>query len=108
MTPKIPETLSRYFTAASAHDVEGMSALFAEGAVVRDEGREHRGLAAIRAWMQEAIEKYDYTVEPTAFAKREGKSIVTGLVSGNFPGSPVSLRHEFTLAGEKIARLEIG
>ena len=40
--------------------------------------------------------------------ERDGQTIVTGLVSGNFPGSPVSLRHEFTLDHEKIIRLEIG
>jgi hypothetical protein len=33
--------------------------------------------------------------------------MVTGLVCGNFPNSPVELRYAFTLAGEKIARLEI-
>ncbi|PYM74471.1 MAG: hypothetical protein DME10_06420 [Candidatus Rokuibacteriota bacterium] len=36
-----------------------------------------------------------------------GKTIVTGRVSGNFPNSPVELRYAFTLAGGKIARLEI-
>ena len=108
MPNAIPEVLTRYFAAANAQDVEGMSALFAGDAVVRDEGREHRGLAAIRGWMEETIEKYDYTVEPTAFVEREGKSIVAGLVSGNFPGSPASIRHEFMLARGKIVRLEIG
>ncbi len=57
--------------------------------------------------MEETIAKYRYRIEPTGFRERGGKTIVTGLVSGNFPGSPVSLRHEFTLEGEKIAQLEI-
>jgi hypothetical protein len=104
----LPETLLRYFTAASAHDVNRMIALFVTGAVVRDEGREHRGLRAIREWMRETIEKYDYTAEPTAFTENGGRAIVTGLVSGNFPGSPVSLRYVFLLQSGKIARLEIG
>ncbi len=106
--PNLPEPLFRYFTAASTHDIGGMIALFVTGAVVRDEGREHRGLLAIREWMRETIEKYDYTVETTAFIEDGGRAIVTGLVSGNFPGSPVSLRYVFLLQGGKIARLEIG
>jgi hypothetical protein len=44
----------------------------------------------------------------TDVAKAGGKTVVTGLVSGNFPGSPVRLRHEFTFDRRKIARLEIG
>ena len=108
MPIRLRDTLARYFSAASAHDAEAMSALFASAAVVRDEGREHRGLAAIRRWMQETFEKYDYTVEPQALEERGGKSVVTGLVSGAFPGSPVSIRHEFTVEDGKITRLEIG
>ena len=103
----LPETLLRYFTAVNAHDIDRMIALFADGAIVHDEGRKHCGLAAIRNWMQETIEKYDYTVAPTAFAEQSGKPIVTGLVSGNFPGSPVSLQYAFILQGGRIARLEI-
>ena len=108
MPIRLPDTLARYFTAASAHDAEAMSAVFASTAVVRDEGREHRGLAAIRRWMQETFDKYEYTVEPQAFEERGGKWVVIGLVAGPFPGSPVSIRHEFTLEGGKITQLEIG
>jgi hypothetical protein len=108
MPNSLHDTLARYFTAASVHDSEAMSALFASVAVVRDEGREHRGLPAIRRWMQETFEKYDYTVEPQASEERDGKWVVTGLVSGTFPGSPVSIRYEFTLEDGKITRLDIG
>jgi hypothetical protein len=36
-----------------------------------------------------------------------GTTVVTGLVSGTFPGSPVRLRYSFTVHVGKIARLEI-
>jgi hypothetical protein len=35
------------------------------------------------------------------------KTVVSALVSGNFPGSPVLLNFAFTLSGPKITRLEI-
>ena len=56
MPIRLHDTLARYFSAASAHDAEAMSALFASAAVVRDEGREHRGLEAIRRCRLRACE----------------------------------------------------
>jgi hypothetical protein len=107
VSTRLPSVIARYFTATNSHDVDGMLVHFADGAVVKDEGREHRGAAAVRDWMREAIARYAFAVEPTGIAEVGDKTVVTGLVSGNFPGSPVSLRHEFTLEDEKIVRLEI-
>lgn len=108
MPMKMPPTIDTYFAATNKHDVNGMIAVFADGAVVKDEGRDHHGSDAIRKWMKDTLAKYDFKVETTGVTARDGKVVVTGLVSGNFPGSPVSLRYEFTLDHEKITRLEIG
>lgn len=108
MSVKLPPPLARYFAATNDHDVDGMLTVFADRAVVKDERQEHRGTVAIRAWAEETMGKYDFKVAPTAVAERDdGTAVVTGLVSGNFPGSPVSLRHAFTLDGGEITRLEI-
>jgi catalase len=104
----LPKPVDEYFAATNAHDVASMMAAFEEGAVVKDEGHEHRGLAEIRSWMEETIQKYDYQVRPTEVTESDGETVVTGEVSGKFPGSPVRLRHTFTLDHEKISRLEIG
>jgi catalase len=104
----LPKPVDEYFAATNAHDVPSMMAAFEEGAVVREEGHEHRGKAEIRSWMEETIEKYDYRVKPTEVTESDGETVVTGVVSGNFPGSPLKLRHTFTLDHEKISRLEIG
>jgi hypothetical protein len=108
VSTRLPSTLAKYFAATNSHDVDGILVLFADGAVVKDEGREHRGAVAIREWMSEAIARYAFKVELTGVAEVDDKTVVTGLVSGNFPGTPVSLRHEFTLEDEKIVHLEIG
>lgn len=107
MSIKLPEPIAAYFAATNSHNVDAMLALFAGTAIVKDEGQERRGLAAIREWMEEANKKYRFTVEVTGLAEVNGNPVVTGRVSGTFPGSPVDLRHFFTLAGEKITRLEI-
>jgi len=46
---------SRYvFCRTNSHDVHSMIALFSDTAVVKDEGKEHRGINAIRKWAEEA------------------------------------------------------
>jgi hypothetical protein len=57
--------------------------------------------------MEEVSAKCRPTVDVIDIAETDDKTIVTGRVSGDFPGSPVELRYTFTLAGDKIARLEI-
>ncbi len=108
MSRRLPQPLATYFAVSNTHDIAAMIAPFAEGAVVKDEGQEHRGLEAIRKWTEETVRKYGFTVEATDVAETGGKTVVTALVAGNFPGSPVRLRYAFRLARHKIARLEIG
>lgn len=108
MTAKLTRLLADYFAATNAHDVEAMSSAFTEDAVVHDEGRDHRGLAAIRGWMKETIDKYDYQVEPLDLSSSASKAVVLVSLRGKFPGSPITLQYDFTLSGQKVARLEIG
>ena len=107
MTAQLPQALAQYFAAKNSYDIDGMVAQFDDDASVRDEGREYRGRAAIRAWIEHATRKYRVTVEVKDVARDGGRDIVSGVVSGDFPGSPAGLRYAFTLAGTKITRLEI-
>ena len=108
MTAKLPRVLAEYFAATNAHDVEAMIEAFTEDATVHDEGRDHVGVSAIRAWMKETIEKYDYKVEPIESSRNGSSGVVLVSLRGKFPGSPITLQYAFTLSGERIARLEIG
>jgi ketosteroid isomerase-like protein len=108
MTTKMHSTLEHYFAATNRHDVAGMLADLVDDAVVKDEGREHRGVAAIREWMKETIRKYKFKAEPTSVAYENDRTAVAVTVSGDFPGSPIALTYWFKLEGQKIARLEIG
>jgi hypothetical protein len=74
---------------------------------VKDEGRTHTGIAAIRRWKAESFTKYTYTSEPLAVDQRDGMTVVTSRLTGDFPGSPVNLRLFFRLERAKIAFLEI-
>lgn len=107
MQSRLPNPIRAYFAAANAHDADACAACFTDDAVVRDEGRDAVGTAAIRRWSEEVSRKYRPAVTVLEIAEAAGKTVVTGQVSGRFPGSPADLRHTFTLKGDKIARLEI-
>lgn len=107
MTLELPQPIAAYVAADNAGDDAALAACFAADAVVRDEGRTIRGVDAILAWKAESKRKYQYTVEPLAVAEAEGGAVLTGRVSGQFPGSPVELRYAFGLQGGRIASLEI-
>lgn len=81
--------------------------LGSDGAVVRDESRTIKGLAAIEEWKAETKKKYQHTIEHLASVKKDGKTVVTGWVNGNFPGSPIDLQFVFGVEADKIASLEI-
>ena len=102
----LPQPVAAYFTADQG-DSDAVSRCFTETAVVQDEGHTYRGRAAIRQWKADASGKYQYTSEPFACEQKEGKIVVTSRLTGNFPGSPLSLQFFFGLEGEKIASLEI-
>jgi len=105
-SPSLPKPIAAYF-AADRGDGEAVSQCFTDDAVVKDEGHTHKGRPAIREWKADASAKYEYTCEPIACEEKEGKTVVTSHLVGNFPGSPVDLRFFFILEGDKIASLEI-
>ena len=107
MTPKLPVPIAAYIDAENRGDTEALAQCFAEDAVVRDENKTIKGLAGIKKWKAETKKKYQHTIEPLASAVKEGKTIVTNRLTGNFPGSPIELEFVFTLDGNKITSLEI-
>jgi SnoaL-like domain len=106
MSVDLPKPIANYFSADKG-DAAAVAQCFTENAVVKDEGHTYNGVDEIRRWKAESSTKYTYTVETIAVEQSHGKTIVTGHLVGNFPGSPVDLRYFFELEGAKIASLEI-
>lgn len=106
MSLDLPTPIAAYFSADNG-DGDAVSRCFTEQAVVMDEGQTYEGRAAIRQWKADTSTKYNYTSEPMAVERKDGKIIVTSHVVGDFPGSPVDLRYFFVLEGEEIAALEV-
>lgn len=106
MSLNLPKPIAAYFT-ADRGDSAAIARCFTDNAVVKDEGHTYNGLAAIKQWKLDSSKKYTYTSEPFTSQEKDGKTIVTSHLTGNFPGSPVDLRFCFGLDGNKIASLEI-
>lgn len=107
MTLALPKPIAAYLAAEAAKDVDAISRCFAEDAIVRDEGLDHRGRDAIRQWKAAAEAKYNYVLVPLGVRTEENKVTVRARLTGDFPGSPVDLDHIFTLSSNEIASLEI-
>ena len=107
MSIKLPVPIAGYFAAENSDDAEALTACFSPDAVVRDEGRRIQGIAAIQAWKREGKAKYQHKIKVISAAESNGETVVRGLVSGNFPGSPIELRFIFKLDGDRITSLEI-
>jgi hypothetical protein len=106
MTIQLPEPIAAYFTADKL-DGDAVARCFTSGAIVKDEGRTYTGVGAIRQWKTETAAKYPYTCEPLGAEQKDGMTIVTCHLEGNFPGGRADLRFFFSLERGKIANLEI-
>lgn len=107
MSVDLPTPIAIYIAAENSGDTEALAQCFAEHAVLRDEGKTIEGLAAIKQWKAETKKEYQHTVEPLASVRKDGKTIITNRLTGNFPGSPIELEFAFTLDDNKVVSLEI-
>ena len=103
----LPKPIELFMSSENTHDREALADCFAAHATVRDEGQTMQGLQAIKTWRVETGTKYRHAVEPVAVTACDGKTVVRTKLTGEFPGSPITLDFVFTLEGGKIAALEI-
>ncbi|MBB3800759.1 ketosteroid isomerase-like protein [Xanthomonas arboricola] len=107
MTPALPDAVACFFTASNQGDAAVLLPYLTTDAVVRDEGRQYQGAAAITAWLAHTQATTPYRAVPHE-ARAQGDALhVTAEVSGAFPQSPLQLEHVFRLVDGKIATLEI-
>jgi ketosteroid isomerase-like protein len=109
MTTKLPAPAAAYVRSINDHDAAAYMALFADGALVNDAGREFRGRAAIKAWSDREVFAPLVTLEVIDVAERGGETIVTTKVDGNFDRTglpdPVIIDHHITAGAGKIVGL---
>ena len=102
------DVIRRYFELDADRDIDAIVALFSDDATVVDEGETRHGTAEIRAWQIGPASKYTYTTEVLdTVALAADRYVVTGRLTGNFPGGTAELKWDFTVAGGRIRRLVI-
>ena len=104
----VPDVIRRYFVLDADRDIELIVALFSDDATVVDEGETRHGTMAIRAWQAGPASRYTYTTDVLGTdALSADRLVVTGRLTGNFPGGTVVLKWDFTVAGDRVSQLVI-
>lgn len=105
---ELAPAIATYIEATNSRDTSAVAQCFAEDANVFDEGQHQVGTAAIARWMEDTAQRYQPRFEVLKVQHRTGKVLVSNVVTGNFPGSPLELRYTFRLNEQgKISRLDI-
>ncbi|MDB6027786.1 MAG: hypothetical protein JWM68_4009 [Verrucomicrobiales bacterium] len=106
---KLPKPVETYVRAINACDADEFESSFAHNAVIKDVGREIRGIAAIKEWANHEIFAVNVTLDVMETVERDGQTIVTVKVDGAFDRTglpdPLLMDHCFTVAGDKIVAL---
>lgn len=108
MALEFPEIVANYYAAEASRNYGALAQCFAEAGWVRDEGRTHSGRPAIARWMAAAKAKYRHETKPVSVEVRSGGVVVRTRLTGDFPGSPITLNQIFDLTDRQIVSLEIG
>ena len=104
---QLPKAIDIYFASENAHNADAVSECFQPDAIVKSESGIRKGVEEIKAWRVENAKKFQHRVDPLYLLERDGKTVVAGRLSGNFPSGTVTANFVFTLAGGKIASLVI-
>jgi len=100
--------IRRYFELDADRDIDSIVALFSTDASVVDEGEARHGIAEIRAWQIGPASKYTYTTQILdTVALEPERYLITGRLTGDFPGGTAELKWDFTVTGGRITRLVI-
>jgi len=103
----IPALLADYIISQNTQDSEAFTRLFADDATVQDEGKNYTGKSAIKNWIEIANEKYQTTVKPVACSVNGEETVLTLMMSGNFPGSPLAADFHFKIVNNRISHLHV-
>ena len=97
----------QYFEASNTKNEAKLLTCFAEDAAVVDEGKTYKGMDAIRGWRNKVNALYNVRLEIVNGTANPEGIVVDVKCSGNFPGSPLILKHYFIVRDEKISYLKI-
>lgn len=104
---ELPEAVHGFVDGWQGKDATKVEGLFADHAVVSDEGRTYRGLDEIRGWVRGSIGLFTTTLTFLRGREDEGMVGASFRLEGDFPGGVVELEYRFRLDEEgRIVQLD--
>lgn len=103
----LPQPIAAYYHASDIFDENLLAECFAEDAMLVDEGETYHGAVAVSRHILEANRGAKVMTEVTNYEEKNGETVVTAVISGDFEGSPIPLDFCFTLYNGKIKNLNI-
>lgn len=104
---ELPAAVHGFVDGWQAREADKVEALFADDAVVSDEGRTHRGRDEIRTWIDESINLFTTTLTFLRAREVDGAVGASYRLEGDFPGGLVELEYRFRLdADGRIVQLD--
>ena len=106
-SPLLPAAVTHYLEAANRLDAAAAADCFTADAAVHDENHDYAGREAIRAWVAETSRKYRPVFTLMRSTVNGDEVSLAVAVSGQFPGSPITLDYVLRLRDGKISNLTI-
>jgi hypothetical protein len=103
----LPQPIASFYHASDVYDDAMLAGCFVADAVLLDEGMEYHGPEAVSGHILEANRGAGVMTEITGRTEKNGETVVTATLSGDFEGSPVPLDFHFTIVNGKIKALNI-
>jgi len=100
-----PEIVAALVKAQNDFDSIAFADCFTKTAVVFDEGKTHTGRKDIKSWIDKANKEYRAIIKPIEYSETD-QTLKTE-VSGNFPGSPITMTYYFEFREGLIQSLKI-
>ena len=105
----LPTPVETYVRAINARDEKAFASSFNQDAIVKDIGREIRGIAAIAVWARHEIFAVNVSLELINAMGCDGQATITVKIDGTFDRTglpdPLVMEHGFKIVGDKIAEL---
>lgn len=103
----LPQPIAAFYHASDVYDEDLLACCFAEDAFLVDEGETYHGPQAVSGHILKANRGAKVMTEITDCEEKNGETVVTATISGNFEGSPIPLDFCFALNNGKIKNLNI-
>lgn len=101
----LPKVVAELIKAQNDFDSLAYANCFTETAIVLDEGMTHYGRKEIEHWIEAANKQYRATMQPLEYS--ENARTLKSVVSGTFPGSPITMSYQYEFKDGLIQSLKI-